>query len=178
MSHRRSLTFGMRRARGFFSWLIRWFGAGDFSHVDMRDEQGWWWGARFGEIFADGKWWPRGFHRRPPDYCKDELWLFTIQVTEEEYHRFWDVVRHELEGLPYDWMAILAFAFPRLAMRRDWRKLKQTICSEAATYACEKAGIFERLYKRVAKVTPGDFAIMLCARKAIYALVRPLKAAA
>jgi hypothetical protein len=164
---KRRIIWGLRRGRDLSSKLIGYFGAGYFSHVDVRDEEGWWWGARSDEVYADKRYWPKGFQCRPPDYnATEELWEFTLEVTEEQYQAFWRFTKDQ-ERKPYDWRAIIAFALP-FAVRRNWRDPAQWFCSEEQTGACEAAGIFSKLWERVTRVTPGEFAQMLTGARASY----------
>ena len=163
----RKLVFGLRRAKGFSSRLIEWFGAGGFSHAEVMDQQGWWWSARSEACWVDKFYYPKGFWSRPPNYCKDELWIFTVEVSEEEYTKFWAFVKLQ-EGKPYDWLAILHFGLRWLRLKRNWRDPSSWFCSEVMAAACESAGVFEKLFKRFVSVTPGDFALLLVGRKAKY----------
>ena len=166
------ITFGLRQGHDAGSLAIRWGTAGPFSHVDVRDPQnGGWWGARsdrFRGASRDGYRYDisPGFRWRPSFYDRDPTLLFTIKVLPHQAHAFWKVVQKQLKGVPYDWLAILAFAFPSIPIRRDWRRLNRTFCSEATAYACEKAGIFEPIFEQVTKITPTELALMLIARGA------------
>lgn len=133
------------QGRGLGSALIRWKGAGSFSHVDAVRDDGWLVGARFdthGKI-------PPGVQARPPDY---ETWklrvVFEIPATAEQTAAFWGFINAQM-GKPYDWLAIISFA-----IRRNWRTEDAWFCSELIAAALEYAGIVEKLYAPACKIDP------------------------
>lgn len=156
----KQLTFGLRLGRGPLSRLIRYFTIGPYSHVDVLGPDGRWWGARSDKCGGE----PRGFWPRPADYDPDPVQLFTIRVTSEQHAYFWFRL-YSLKTLPYDWVALVAMGFPRIArLLKRWRR--GVFCSDAQTLCCRYARIFGKMFEKADTVTPTEFALMLCARGA------------
>lgn len=156
-----TLTFGLRLGRDLTSRLIRYFTIGPYSHVDVRAPDGKWWGARSDKCGGV----PRGFWPRPANYDPDPVQLFTIEVTQAEHDKFWFAVR-AMRTLPYNWVALVAMALPRVARALDrWGFGGGVFCSDAMTLALEKANVFAS-FVNADTVTPTEFALMLCARGA------------
>lgn len=137
----------------FGSPVIRWFGAGDVSHVDtiIPDEgvtwapPGYLYGAR--ADYVGGR--IPGVWMRLPGYAVfSRRIVVTIPATDEQYVRFWAAER-EKYGLPYDKTAIWGFA-----LGRDWRATDSWFCSEKQADSAEQGGIIRPLPGLISKVTP------------------------
>lgn len=131
---------------GLSSWLIRWFSHASVSHVDLVLPDGRLLGARLNG----------GVAIRPPGYARFTRTLRLSIPTEMApgiYH-----AALAQRGKPYDRMAILAFALPALAPRRNWRDPSRWICSELVLWCFERGGFFagRRITLPAIKATPGD----------------------
>jgi hypothetical protein len=145
----------------FVSWLISWFSAGHFSHVDAvvpvghpKYQAGYLIGARSDAI--GGK--PPGVQVRPPNY---ERWarrvVFTIPCTADQEAAFWAFIEAQI-GKGYDMSAIFAFI-----VNRDWRNTAKWFCSELQAAALEIAKIIGTIFTGYNKVPPVMLADILSA---------------
>jgi hypothetical protein len=129
------------------SGMIRWFSHAAVSHVDMVLEDG----SLFGAHLVGG------VKRRAPDYAP---WSRVVRV-ELMTPKAEAVIAAALsqDGKPYDWRAILAFAFDR-----DWRACESWTCSELQAWALERGGFFlQPLILPASRITPGDLLFLTAA---------------
>ncbi len=146
------LQFVTERTIG--SALIRWFTAGPISHVDAMLPSGRLFGARWDR--AGGC--PQGVWPRPPDYHRfTRKVIATIAATPAQRTAWLDFLRQQ-KGKPYDWRAIVGFAF-----NRDWREDDSWDCSSLQARAIEVAGICPPLYLATNKITPAALALAISA---------------
>jgi len=151
------------------SWLIGYFSAGNLSHVDIELDESWGTfglpagvtsaagyllGARYDIVrpATPGYRGPPirpGVQIRPPAYG---TWrhrvVIEFMVTAAQRQAGWDFLRAQL-GKPYDWRAILAFAF-----NRNWRNAQAWFCSELESRWTEVLGVVHPLFAAANKITP------------------------
>jgi hypothetical protein len=134
------------------SQAIRLFSRGWPSHVDAVLHDGHLLGAR--SDLCGGQ--PRGVQIRPSYYDPGTKHEFVNLPTNSKVQSlFYDFVRAQV-GKPYDWRAILAFAFDR-----DWRNTDAWFCSELIASGLETAGFFRRpLPTQSNKITPRDLLLL------------------
>jgi hypothetical protein len=119
-------------------WPIRWFTHSDFSHVDF-DNGGWLYGARLDGVWARG-----------PEYARfTHTERVVIPASGDERLRFTNFLSKQI-GKPYDWRAIVGFAF-----NRNWRHPDSWFCSELIAAALEHANIV-RFATPANRITPND----------------------
>lgn len=129
------------------SFLIRIGTRSPFSHVEFVRCAG------FKDVPIDtfGARVSGGVKVRPYDYCKPskEMW-FTAPNIQHAYE--WALTQ---VGKPYDWRAILGFAFSR-----DWREEDSWFCSELVCRAFEKTPIpLLNLSVGVWRISPRDLTL-------------------
>ena len=134
---------------GLSSRAIELFGGGGYSHVDIVWPDGRLFGARSDLITSGALTYPRGVQFRPTAYEKwRRVTRVQIPCTLAQKQRGLEWAMKQ-EGLPYDRLAILAFAFGR-----NWRTEDAWICSEMVHRFIEIAFGFETVIL-ANKVTPG-----------------------
>lgn len=147
-----ALTFQFVRGADLTSDLLAWFGAGDFSHVDIVLDKGLLLGARSDSI--GGK--PPGVQIRPPGY--DPKWtkqvIISIPCTLEQQHTAETFALGQV-GKAYDKLAIVGFA-----VGRDWRDDTEWFCSELGARYGEIGGVWSELYTPANKVEPSALAML------------------
>lgn len=134
--------------------VIRWFGAGDVSHVDTiipGDFPLRW--AQPGELYgarasADGARKAGVFPRRPDYAVFSRRIVVSIPALDEQCALWWQAER-EKYAAPYDSTAIWGFA-----LGRDWRAPDSWFCSEKQADSAIRAGIMRPLPSPISKVTP------------------------
>lgn len=140
------------------SKIIAWFGAGNFSHVDVVMPDGQLLGARSDAI--GGK--PPGVQIRPAGYDNFALKVqFTLPASQTEVADCYAFLMKQI-GKPYDFTAIAGFI-----AGRDWRQQDSWICSELAAAALEAAHILPALYVPTNKITPDALALAVSAAGAV-----------
>lgn len=146
------VRFQFSRQAGWSSGLIAYYGHSWPSHVDVVLASGLL-GARSDSVGDK----PPGVQLRPFHYAAwTHAEVVTLAVADPVAARFEAVLLRQI-GKPYDWRAILAFAFAR-----DWRETDSWFCSELAAWACEQSGVFPQpLDERVNKITPPDLRLVL-----------------
>lgn len=147
------IDFAYRLGLGISSWGIAYWGGGGWSHVDMIDDDGQWWGARSDKVGGQ----PAGFYPRPPDYethIKD-LMILRLEVSVVQHSNFW-VKAKQIKGDPYNVRGILGFA-----LDNNWTEKKHYFCSQASAALKRHAGIIHPLHHKLFKVTPGDDALIV-----------------
>jgi hypothetical protein len=137
------------------SWtspIIGWFGDGFYSHCDVLTPGGFLRGARSDVIRSI----PAGVEDRPHFY---ETWArctrFTINVTMDQYDRFWAYSDDQLHK-PYDSHGLIE----TFVLGRQWRDDDAWWCSEMQAMNGEVADLWEIPQETLA-VTPGDFVFLL-----------------
>lgn len=137
----------------FQSWLITWFSAGKYSHVDCIMEDGTLFGARSDKIGNI----PPGVYDRPPNYkIFTRKLVIELPCSEEQEKKFYEFLFLQ-NGKPYDKTAIKAFFF-----HRDWRADDSWFCSELIVAALEYAGIILQIGAEVNQITPVVCSIICC----------------
>src|ERR1700726_703863 len=133
-----TLRFGT--SKGIGSFLIRWRTWSDYSHVDFVLPDGTLLGAQ-----GDG------VKIRPSDYGKFiKTEFFDIDIDEVTSQRILDFANSQI-GKPYDWKAIIGFAF-----RRDWMETDSWFCSELIEAAFEKNGALLIRTEHLNRIAPSD----------------------
>lgn len=141
-----TLTWRFIAEKDIASRAIAWFGGGSWSHIDVRNPDGTYTGAR-----EDG-----GYIQRPADYIKPAHWcFFTLEVTAEQEVAFWKSSNAKL-GDAYDKLAIWGFL-----LGRDWAEPGKWICSEAQAHNLTCAKIIHPLYLSANRITPNDMTLIL-----------------
>ena len=141
-----TLTWRFIAEKDIASRAIAWFGGGSWSHIDVRNPDGTYTGAR-----EDG-----GYIQRPADYIKPAHWcFFTLEVTAEQEIAFWKSSNAKL-GDAYDKLAIWGFL-----LGRDWAEPGKWICSEAQAHNLTCAKIIHPLYLSANRITPNDMTLIL-----------------
>lgn len=139
---------------GGSSYAIARFSGGPLSHVDARLPDGRLLGARFDKCGGQ----PSGVRIRCAGY---EQWksriVYRLETTPVQAARYYDFLQDQL-GKPYDWSAILGFAF-----NRNWRDPRKWYCSELQAAAMEYAEITSRLFLPAYKITPVMLALVMSA---------------
>jgi uncharacterized protein YycO len=136
---------------GIASWVVAWFGAGHFSHVDAVLDDGTLLGARSDRVGGQ----PPGVQIRPPNYTKFlRSVVMVIPATDEQNAAFYAFL-HSQVGKPYDRRTLSAFW-----SNRDWRHTDGWICSELQAAGLEKAGVVPQLYLAANKITPVSLALV------------------
>lgn len=142
------------RGSGWDSKLIEWGSRSWTSHVEMISSNRW---DTFGAQLSGGVRW-----RAVSDSCysnvtRSEVW--EIEITDAQEIDLLKVIR-ETAGLPYDWRAIVSFAFGE----RDWRAKDSWFCSEWAAVMLESLGIVKFPEKLpVDRITPRDIYMVFTA---------------
>ncbi len=154
------MTFGFRlrfvRGRAWDSRLIEWQTRSWTSHVEYLSYDG---TETFGAQLKSGVCW-----RRVNDPCyraveKYEVWEFP---TEEWQRKIFLEFMNETSRSPYDWRAIVSFAFGE----RDWREPGSWFCSELMTRALEKMQVIKLPGKiPMDRITPRDLYILFTSLK-------------
>jgi hypothetical protein len=141
------------------SALIRWFSAGDFSHVDAVLPDGSLLGSRFEAMTVNGQSIPGGVQIRPPGYAKFKRVLkVSIPVESEKVDIFYNWWKSQI-GKPYDMTAIIGFF-----IGRNWRKANSWYCSEGIARGMEIAKVFSyELYTATNKLTPAALLLAISA---------------
>lgn len=152
------------------SAAIRWFSAGQVSHVDAVipaaldwgtipasiAPEGWLFGARHDAV--GGK--PAGVWERPPGYLpfSHRVMVSVPIVIAGQATAFWRFLRAQ-RGKLYDTTAVWAFL-----VARDWREEDSWMCSELVAAAAQEAGIFPpHLFVAANKITPAALGLALSA---------------
>jgi hypothetical protein len=152
-----TLTWRLVGGTDCSSRAIAWFGGGLYSHIDFRESDGSYTGARADRIGGQ----PPGYFTRPADYIPARKLLrtlfLTLSVTAEQARAFRIASNLKLHA-PYDRSAIWGFL-----LGRNWRDPGSWECAEAQADSCEKAGIFAPLILSTNKITPNDMALLLSA---------------
>ncbi len=118
------------------SALIRWFTWSSYSHVDFVLPDGRLLGARL----------KGGVQIREPGYAN---FTKTKRFVIDGPDSILDWAKSQV-GKPYDWRAIVAFAY-----HHDWKSRDAWFCSELVAAACLDNGI-RLLNEQVNRVTPGQ----------------------
>lgn len=94
-----------------------------------------------------------GVQLRPLDYYTqlDHSVVLDLDVTDEQFDRFWDFGRHT-KGQPYDSHGLIEV----FVEGRNWREDGAWWCSEWWIAGIESAGRIGRLHDMITEVTPGD----------------------
>ncbi|MGO9998991.1 MAG: hypothetical protein ACLPKW_14805 [Acetobacteraceae bacterium] len=134
------------------SKAIALFSRGWPSHVDAMLPDGRLLGARSDLIGGM----PRGVQARPGDYDPGaHSEVISLDADPRTEHNFYAFLHTQI-GKPYDWRAIVAFAFDRV-----WRNPDAWFCSELQAAALEAAGyFFAPLSERANKITPRDLLLV------------------
>lgn len=149
------IDFAYRLSRGWTSWWIGYWGGGYWSHVDIIDPQGQWWGARSDAVGGQ----PPGFWPRPATYETDvkDLLILRLSVTPVQLSSFWDAAE-SIKGDPYNTSGILGFALDNGLSQEG-----AYFCSQASAMLKVTSHMMGPLHQRLSKVTPGDDAIIVAA---------------
>jgi hypothetical protein len=142
------------RGRGWDSKLIEWGSRSWTSHVELigLSVQ-----RTFGAQLKGGVKW-----RELSDPCykknaRTEIW--EIEITDRQSAMLVGVF-NLTDGLPYDWRAIVSFAFGE----RDWRAPDSWFCSELAAMMLERLGIVKLpITLPVDRITPRDIYMIFTA---------------
>ena len=150
-THQLDLRFVAERNIG--SWLIRWYGAEEFSHVGVIRNGTREFGARYGKDGADAP----GVQYRPLDYAKfTRTKLISVPVTEFEWTLFWKEA-DKLVGKPYSSRLIFGFA-----VEHDFDTATGFICSTLLGYLLKYLNLLPReLHKRIHLLTPEDIYLLV-----------------
>jgi hypothetical protein len=140
-----NLALRFVRGTGWDSKVIEWGSRSWTSHVELscRNET-------FGAQLVGGVKW-----RSPSDPCyrrvtRAEIW--DLEINDNQFALLTGVI-HKTNGLPYDWRAIVSFAFGE----RDWREPDSWFCSEWAAMLLETLGIVKFSDKLpFDRITPRD----------------------
>jgi len=146
------LSFQFVRGADLTSKILGWFGAGDFSHVDIVLDSGFLLGARSDSI--GGR--PPGVQIRPPGY--DPKWQkqVIIRVPCDPLQKVAaDAFAYAQVGKAYDKLAIIGFA-----VGRDWRDPSDWFCSELGARYGEVGGVWSGLLTPENKIEPSPLAMM------------------
>jgi len=139
------------RGTGLDSKIIEWETRAWTSHVEFayrNDEGGF--DRTFGAQLKGGVLWRLVSDPCYADVVRTETW--EIEIGYDQKMRLYEVIT-ETMGLPYDWRAIIAFAFGE----RDWREPDSWFCSEWASMMLEKLGVAKFPQKvPFDRITPRD----------------------
>jgi hypothetical protein len=127
-----SITYGLG------SWVVRWQGSSEWSHVDIVTKYGDLIGARADNITVGSKTYDKGVQVRPNNYL-DFAHALRIKLVTPRADEFYDWVNVQI-GKPYDHLAIWGFAF-----NRNWRIPNSWICDELLLSGTEQIDFFGRL---------------------------------
>lgn len=145
------------------SWIIGFFGAGFYSHIDVVTPKGMLRGARSDVIRGIEP----GYLDRPQNY---EKWArctrYTIEVPIDTWKRYWEYSDNKV-GAPYDERALIfAFAFGFKHKVHDKRDKWVGWCSQEVAINGAHAGLW-KIPSEVSNVTPGDCAFLFCGKNAV-----------
>lgn len=137
------------------SRLVRQFVSRHLCHVDVVMPDGGLLGARGDTVGGVAP----GVRIRPANYLDlaktDQRIRFALSYAATQEVAFFDFLQKQV-GKPYDYEAILGFAF-----NRDWREPDSWICAELVTVALEKAKIIKPVYLASNRITPSACALMM-----------------
>ena len=169
------LTHRMYRGPGLISRVIGYFGAGYYSHIDVRTPQGYYRGAFENERTVRGIWYPPGYEDRPEAYYGPALRVtdYTIDVSVGQWEEYWRASNAKLHK-PYDYRGL----WETFVEGRQWRDNDSWWCSEAVADNLEQGYIITDLPSVMKAVEPGDCVFMFCARGARIEEIWPKPAAA
>jgi hypothetical protein len=158
------ITWQLVLGTGASSKIIAWWGAGGFSHIDVVTPRDHLRGARSDVI----KGIPAGYRDRPQNY---ERWAkqvrFTLEVTNEQYVKYWQFSDAHL-GDPYDERGLfMAFLLGHRHKLRDPRNKWVGWCSQEVARNGEYAGIWT-IPPQKTNIEPGDCAMIFTGAKAHY----------
>lgn len=139
---------------GFGSGMIKWFGHGDYSHVDAVLPDGTLLGARndvLGGVAA-------GVQIRPAAYIGNSRMLrLVLPATEDQAEAFYDFMEAQI-GKPYNKIGILAFV-----VNANWSSVGAWFCSQVVTTALQEAKWLGELSETPNKIDPDDLRLILSA---------------
>ena len=139
---------------GFGSGMIKWFGHGDYSHVDCVLPDGTLLGARndvLGGVAA-------GVQIRPATYIGNSRVLrLVLPATEDQAEAFYDFMEAQI-GKPYNKIGILAFV-----VNANWSSVGAWFCSQLVTAALQEAKWLAELSETPNKIDPDDLRLILSA---------------
>jgi hypothetical protein len=139
---------------GFGSGLIKYYGHGDYSHVDAVLPDGTLLGARNDVIGGV----PAGVQIRPADYVgNSRVFRVVLHVDEFTSAAFYEHMRAEI-GKPYNKIAILAFA-----VNANWSSVGAWFCSQLVTAKLQACGWLKDLDETPNKIDPDDLRLILSA---------------
>ena len=140
-----NLALRFVRGTGWDSKVIEWGSRSWTSHVELfRDDR------TFGAQLIGGVKWRELSEPCHKGVARTEVW--EIEISAEQNNLLTGVI-FQTRGLPYDWRAIVSFAFGE----RDWRETDSWFCSEWAAMMLETLGILK--FPRVLpfdRITPRD----------------------
>lgn len=135
---------------GPINWIIKTRTNSGISHVDVVLANEDLLGSQLHEKDGDG------VRIREPNYKKfDKIIRVNLQVTDEQYNKFWEFLLQQV-GKPYDLMAIIG-----LTAHRNWRETDSWFCSELVSAALEYAGIFT-IRTLINWVDPQTLLLLVC----------------
>jgi hypothetical protein len=120
------------RGMGWDSKLIEWGSRSWTSHVELCE--GYTSGRTFGAQLNGGVKWRNVVDPSYANVTRKEMWQ--IDISYDQMPILERVIK-QTDGLPYDWRAIVSFAFGE----RDWREPNSWFCSEWAAMMLEQLGI-------------------------------------
>jgi uncharacterized protein YycO len=139
---------------GLGSGLIKYYGHGDYSHVDAVLPDGTLLGARndmLGNV-------PAGVQIRPADYVgKSKVLRLVLPATDEQAGAFYEFMWEQI-GKPYNKMGILAFV-----VNANWSSVGSWFCSQLVTAALQEARWLADLSEPANKIDPDDLRLILSA---------------